>query len=322
MIFLKETHYAYAVAYMKTFENKMLTSNEIESLLNAADLKQAMKILADKGFGNGKTDETASDILKSELEKIWAEAKNACPDDAPLDVVLYKNDFHNLKTILKAIMSDVSFDNLLLKPCIADPYEIEDAVKSQNFENLPHFIKDSAKEAFKMLGETRDGQSMEVFLDRACLEKMRERAEKEESEFLKSWVELNILIANMKTAARATGRSADFIKNAMVESKDSKMLIDASLKSLKDVAETVSKIGYPKGAELLLNSFSDFEKWCDNLKMDYVKKGKAKSFGFEPLLAFLIGKEFELQTVRIILSGKENSVPNEIIRERLRDMYV
>ena len=56
--------------------------------------------------------------------------------------------------------------------------------------------------------------------------------------------------------------------------------------------------------------------------MEYIKKAKMKSFGFEPILAFLIGKEFELQTIRIILSGKQNNIPAEIIRERLRDLYI
>ena len=56
--------------------------------------------------------------------------------------------------------------------------------------------------------------------------------------------------------------------------------------------------------------------------MEYIKKAKLLCFGFEPILAFLIGKEYELQAVRIILSGKINGVPVEIIKERLRDMYV
>ncbi len=320
---MTEKHYAYAVAYMKTFENKMLTSNDIETLLNTEDVSRAVKILADKGYGhNLKGNESVSEILKSELEKVWCEAKKACPDNAPLEILLYKNDFHNLKTVLKATVSEVSFDGMILRPCITEPYEIAEAVKTEVFEELPEFLKEPAMTAYKLIGEARDGQSMEVYLDRACLEAMKKRAEEERNEALSGWVDINVLIANMKTAARVVGRNIDFIKSAMIETAYSEMLIEASLKSEKDVAEAIRSLGYSKGAELLEKSFSDFEKWCDNLKLDYVKKEKSKCFGFEPVLAFLTGKEFELQTVRIILSGKENSVPNEIIRERLRDMYV
>ena len=320
---MKETHYAYAVAYMKTFENKMLTSGELETLLNTDDMGQALKILSDKGFGqNVKGNEGVSGVLKSELEKIWSEAKNVCPEGAPLDVLLYKNDFHNLKTVLKAAVSGTEFENMLFRPCLADPYEFENAIKTASFEELPEFIKEAAEKAYEIITQTRDGQMAEVYLDRACLEQMKKRAENEKNEFLDGWVDLNVLIADMKIAARAVGRTKDFIKGAMVEAQYSEKLTEASLKSKADVVSAIAEMGYAQGAELLEKSFSDFEKWCDNLKMDYIKKAKMKSFGFEPILAFLIGKEFELQAVRIILSGKENGVPAEIIKERLRDMYV
>ena len=315
-----ETHYAYAVSYMKTFENKMLTSNEIETLINVQETGQALKLLADKGYGNTDYKDVET-ILKTELEKVWREVKNACPENAPLEILLYKNDFHNLKTILKAYVSGAEYKGLLLNPCVTEPEEIEKAVKEAYFDNLPDFIKGYAETSYSIVTSTLDGQSMETYLDRACLEAMRKRAEKED-EFLRDWVELNITIANMKTAARAVGRTADFIREAMVENKDSERLVFASLKSKNEVVETISSMGYPKGAELLSQSFSDFEKWCDNLKMDYIKKAKTKSFGFEPILAFLVGKESELQTLRIILSAKENGIEPEIIRERLRDLYV
>ncbi len=315
---MKEKNYAYGVAYMKTFENKMLTKTETEALLDAPDLSAALKLLSDKGYGDARAD----DILKSELEKIWQEAKNACGEGAPLDILLYKNDFHNLKTILKAQVSGAGFTDLLLKPCIVAPKEIAEAIKRGNFESLPDFMREPAKKTYKLMGETRDGQSVEVFSDKACLLSIKERAEAEKSEFLIGWAELNILIANMKIAARAAGKSSDFIKNAMINTKEGKLLYEASLKSAEEVSEAISALGFKKGAELLLKSFSDFEKWCDNLKIEYVKKEKGRCFGFEPIFAFLIGKEFEIQTLRIILSGKENGIEKEIIRERLRESYV
>ena len=45
-------------------------------------------------------------------------------------------------------------------------------------------------------------------------------------------------------------------------------------------------------------------------------------FGIGPLAAYLIARENEIKTVRIILSGKLNELPEESIRERVREMYV
>ena len=303
----------------------MLTSQEVESLLMCDGLSSATKLLLDKGYGeNLSGNETIDEILRSELNKAWNEAIEACPEGAPLDILLYKNDFHNLKTILKAVVSGTKWNNLILKPCIENPENIANAIKTTDYANLAEFMKNACIKAYKIIAETHDGQMVEVYLDRVCLEKMKERAKKEKSDFLTGWVDLNILIANMKTAARSVGKNKDFIKEAMIDGETviTQKLIGAASISKKNVCDAISDIGYGNAAELLEKSFSSFEMWCDNKKIEYIKKAKSLCFGFEPILAFLIGKEYELQTVRIILSGIENGVPKEIIRERLRDIYV
>ncbi len=310
---------------MKTLENKMLSANDIEALILSDSTQSAMKILLDKGFGeNLLGQESIDDILKSELEKVWTEAKNVCPGNAPLEILLYQNDFHNLKTILKASVSGIDHQKLILKPCIANPEDIQYAIKNVRFDNLPEFLSETAQNAYKLITETNDGQLLEVYLDKELLSKMSERAKQEKNEFLSGWVDLNILIANMKTAVRAVGKSKDFISNAMINCTliNTQKLTEAALNGKQAVIDAISSSGYADAAESLSDSFSEFEKWCDNKKCEYVKKAKLKSFGFEPILGFLIGKEFELQAVRIILYAKQNNVPDEIIRERLRDLYV
>ena len=316
---MKDTEYTYAVAYIKTLENKMLTQNEIEGLLLSENLQTAIKILKDKGYGNPES--TSSDeMLKAELEKAWTEAKNVCPEGAPLDILLYKNDFHNLKTILKALISGVDYESLLLQPCLVSPSDIVQAIQNVSFDDLAEFIREPARNAYKLITETNDGQLTEIYLDKEYLIAMRDHTQK--NEFLIGWVDLNISIANMKTVVRAVGKSKDFISNALIETENSQRLCEASLTGKQAVIDAISASGYPQAAEQLSDSFSAFEKWCDNKKTEYIKRAKLKSFGFEPILAFLIGKEYELQTVRIILGGKQNNIPVEIVRERLRDLYV
>ena len=96
----------------------------------------------------------------------------------------------------------------------------------------------------------------------------------------------------------------------------------SAIVSINDVTDPAEIRNIIDGVEALENSFGDFEKWCDNKKMEYLKLAKNKFFGFEPIMAFILGKESEIQAVRIILSGHKNNIPSEIIRERLRDQYV
>lgn len=320
---MKDTEYVYAVAYMKTLENKMLTKNDIEALINAPDFSAALKILAEKNFGsNSGSGSDIEKILESELDKVWNEAVNVCPAEAPLDILKYKNDFHNLKTILKAFLTNVEWQNLMLKPSVTEPEELYEAVKAADFSDLPEFIANAAKGAYKIITSEHDGQAMEIYVDKMAYEAMKKRAAA--NEFLAKWVDMNIVFADFSIALRAFGKSREFIKNAMIETQtiNIEKLVSAAEEGRKAVADFLLHEGYQEGADALENSYGNFEKWCDNKKMEFLKTAKNKFFGFEPIMAFLLGKESEIQAVRIILSGRKNGIPSEIIRERLRDLYV
>ena len=64
------------------------------------------------------------------------------------------------------------------------------------------------------------------------------------------------------------------------------------------------------------------EKQLDNYLLDFVGSARTLSFGVEPLIAYLVLKENEIRIARIILSGKQNAIPNALIEERLRNTYV
>ena len=65
-----------------------------------------------------------------------------------------------------------------------------------------------------------------------------------------------------------------------------------------------------------------FERWCDNQVIRTIQPQKYNPFSVGPLVAYVLARENEIKTVRIILSGKQNGLPEESIRERVREMYV
>ena len=69
-------------------------------------------------------------------------------------------------------------------------------------------------------------------------------------------------------------------------------------------------------------SITHFEKQADDLLTAYLQQGKLRPFGLEPLIGYLYAKEVEIKNIRMILVGKINGLPTELIRERLRDVYV
>ena len=49
---------------------------------------------------------------------------------------------------------------------------------------------------------------------------------------------------------------------------------------------------------------------------------KYEVFSVGPLVAYVLARENEIKTVRIIVSGKRSGLSDDSIRERVREMYV
>ena len=65
-----------------------------------------------------------------------------------------------------------------------------------------------------------------------------------------------------------------------------------------------------------------FERWGDNLVIRRMKPQLYNAFGLGPIAAYILARENEIKSVRIILLAKENGFPEDVIRERVRETYV
>lgn len=307
---MKDVEYVYAVSYIKTLENKMLTNSDLQTLISSENSETAKRFLREHGWVGDSADE----LLKNELKNAWSAVYDVCLRDTPIDILLYENDFHNLKTVLKSYIAKTDWSSMVLSPSITNPEIIETAIKTKDMSSLPEYLKNVTEEAYQILTSTMDGQLTEIYIDKAEHLAVIERAKKEKNEFLTGWAELLITLSDLKTAWRTSveGKSEEFIKNALIRDREELL---GNLQSVKDYI----KSNFPDAD---ITSIGAFEKWCDNKKLAYAKTAKAESFGFAPIVAFLIGKKSEVQSVRIILACIENGWDDEIIRERLRDAYV
>ena len=97
---------------------------------------------------------------------------------------------------------------------------------------------------------------------------------------------------------------------------------EASEKGTEGICLYLEKTPYSEGAGELRRSISAFERWCDNLMIRRLKPQRYNPFGLSPLAAYILARENEIKSVRIILSGKRHQLSQESIRERVREMYV
>lgn len=324
---MSKTKYTYAVARIRAQEVSLLTNAVIEQLLACKSAEQALQLLVEKGWGDltaGTLD--ADEVLNKEEEKMWQTIREVAPDMHVFDVLSLPKLYHNLKAAIKEVCTEVENKNIFYDDCEIPGEEMFALVQNKEFDKLPGNMPATAREAFDTLLHTRDGQLCDLIIDRATLEAMLEAGKKSGEKIIEEYAQTAVAIADIKIAVRSqkTGKNAEFMKKAMVNCSEINVdqLTQAALAGAEEIAQYLEGTSYREGADALRISPSAFERWCDNKMTDSMRSQKYESFSVGPLLAYLLARQNEIKTVRIILTGKQNEFPDEAIRERIREMYV
>ncbi len=322
---MAKADYTYAVARIRSKELKLLTMKDLEALIALDDYESCIRFLTEKGWGND-TNQTGDEILSTERKKIWLLMNELVKEENAFDVFLLQNDFHNLKVTIKAITRDLKADNMFSEFGKIPAEKIYEAIDKRNYSQLPEYLQNTAKEAMNVLLHTSDGQLCDIIIDKACLEAVYNAGINSDNEIIKLYSELFVASADIKIAVRCakTAKTLDFIKQSLAECEtlNINILANSAAKGIEEICSYLTSSAYKEAVEALKRSPSAFEKYCDDLVTEKMKSQKWEPFTIGPLVAYIIARENEIKAVRIILSAKLNSLDTEIVRERLRKMYV
>ncbi|MCR4891046.1 MAG: V-type ATPase subunit [Lachnospiraceae bacterium] len=325
---MSDKQYIYAVARIRAKEMHLLTGGFMEQLIAAKSPGECLQLLLDKGWGDGQVNgvDRFEEILSIERKKTWDLMDELMDDLSPFDVFLYSNDYHNLKAAIKEVCTGTDYEGIFISQGTIEPEVIFKAIEERDYSLLPERMRPVAKEAFDTLLHTRDGQLCDIMVDKAALEAIYEAGYATKNPILSLYGELTVVTADLKTAVRAqrTGKDMAFLKKSLAPCKtlDINALMAAAVDSFDAIIKYLSSTKYADGAEELKKSPSAFERWGDNLIIRAIRPEIHHPFTLGPLAAYVLARENEIKTVRIVLSGKINDMPEDSIRERVREMYV
>ena len=317
--------YIYAVARIRSRELSLLNEAVISQLSAAATEEDCLRILNEKNWGN--PDLPSEEMFQEENKKTWALIRELVPNNMQIfDVFRLEKDYHNLKAAVKESCIDGIHPGIFTDGGTIPAKDIEQAIAESDYEALPKSMRQVAQEAKETLLQTRDGQLCDVIIDRAALEAIREAGEKTGEALLKDYGELVCATGDIKIAVRAarTGKSRQFLDRTLApcSTLDVSALAEAAAAGVDAVIAYLDHTVYADAVEELNGSVAAFERWCDNRMIETIKPQIHNPFGIGPIAAYILARDNEIKTVRIILAAKRNSLPEEMLRERVREMYV
>lgn len=322
----KDIDYLAVSARIRAMENRLLTRDRMDRMIEARDEAEAMKILSECGYPEGNGLEQVLTLVRADT---FHDLSRAVPDGRLVDIFRLKYDYHNGKTILKAQAKGVDARRLLLPGGRWDGEDLLERWRREDLRGCTTVFRRAMEQASAALAENGDPQQADLILDRACYEEMTALARQLESPFLQGYVRLSVDVANLRTAVRVyrMGLEGDFLRQALIPGGNvSEQTLSAARGEslgelfrtglLAQAAELGVKAAQPGGGGL-----TAFEKACDDALTAYLANARLVAFGMEPVIGYLHAKEAELTAIRTIFAGRAAGLDGDTIRQRLRETY-
>lgn len=338
----ENTKYGYASGRLRVLETRLLNRNSVLRLLEADSAQEVIRLLSEGEYGSAFSSITSPfdfDIgLKIELRRIYALIDELSHDPDLTNIFRIKWDFHNLKVLLKAsylenskteldsVVSDLGLIPLETLKLTVTPESDKKA------EPVPNYIIDALKFARSQYESSQNPRFIDTIIDSHCYSFMFKQAEKYSNKFLIGYFKAVVDLNNIRNFVRIKmlNENVRLLDSILLPhgSIDKKIFIGHFDDPIENFASSLSNTVYSDVITEGIRRWTDehslatFEKLADNFLINYIKPAKYIIFGIEPLIGYLLAKENEIKLIRIIMTGKLNELPTEIINERLRDTYV
>ncbi len=328
---LKENDFLSISARVRVLENRLLTAERMERMIDAKDVNDAAKVLGECGYPDlpEVTPSALEDMLAQAQAALFADMGKAVGDDALIDVFRCKYDYHNAKTLVKAEALKLDQDRLLLGGGRYGPAALAEDYRREDLRAYAGTFREAIGHAREVLGSSGDPQQADFILDRAYFQELTALAKQSGSKFLEGYVAALIDGANLRSAVRAArlGKGGEFLRQVLaaggsVPPEDIARVKGTELARVfkgtgfQAAAEEGSALAVPNGGAL-----TDFERLCDDAVMAYLRSARMIPFGEQPVVSYLYAREAEATAIRIILTGRMAGIDGGTIRRRLRRAY-
>lgn len=323
----KDTDYLFLSAALRVRESRMLSRDRLARVIEAPDYAHAAKLLTECGYPDlsDVPPQAISRLLEKHRHDILNELAGHKAARPIVDIFRAKYDYYNIKTLVRAASADADAE-VLLSDCGRVPAAVlSEAFAAEELGGLPPEMKGLIREATRLLSGSGRPQILDILIDRAYFAEIRQLSHGLGDGHIRKYVKMYIDIANLKTVVRILRRGA--AAPALADA-----LIPGGSVTAADADGTVllsryAAAGFREAAGLGLAviggaPYTAFERACDNALSAFMGGSRIVGFGMFPVLAYLYALEWEIMTVRILLSGKRLGLDTETIRERLRDCHV
>lgn len=297
------------VSMIKVQEKKLLSEDRLIKMLETNSFKEILRILNDTDYSYSIATTTQDDeyekIINGELERVFKFTREISKNNHEIvDLAALKYEYQNLKLLLKD------------KGNVLDVYNISTGI----------IDKEKLMNNFNEVKKYKDLKEACIKLDKMYLKHLLKLANSTNIPLFIDYAKISIDRYNIVTFLRLKkqNRNVDYLDDILVDggsiSKEELIKVyfnNTYLLLFKKKIETKTWDTFEKNGDIL-----EIEKIFDNMIISLAKEYKYITIGPEPIFTYIIAKEYELKALRLIMSAKLNDINIELVKSRLRGVYV
>ena len=297
------------VSMIKVQEKKLLSEDKLIKMLETNSFKEILRILNDTDYSYSIATITRDDeyekIINGELERVFKFTREISKNNQEIvDLAALKYEYQNLKLLLK------DTGNIL------DEYNISTGILD----------KEEIMNNFNEVKKYKDLKEACIELDKMYLKHLLKLAISTNIPLFIDYSKISIDRYNVLTFLRLKkqNRNVDYLDDILVDGGNickedliKSYFTNTYLPLFKKKIETKSWETFEKNEDIL-----EIEKVFDNMIISLVKEYKNVTIGPEPIFTYIIAKEYEFKALRLIMSAKLNDIDIELVKSRLRGVYV
>ncbi len=318
--------YAYAAAQVRVLETLMLLRGVFVDMANAESFAAAVELLGSTEYAidGGADSEAIEAMLLERRSAVRALYADLMPNRSTVMLIRSREDFANMRLAVRRVVTErplgLDYSN---EGCVPAE-EFGDIFEQEDYSRLPDYLQDAVEAAVLGYYENKDIRQIDYAIDRVEAGWWVRWAKPLDCVFGLSLARLQIDLYNLRTMLRLKMAERDdrdyFLPDGFVDT-------DKYIHGLDTGLEAVAAVFYATPYAELLDesitylrteqSFLRLEQKCEDHLIGFLKTTRQIAAGPQPVIAYLLMKEAEIRTVRMMLVGKKNGLSSKLVLDRL-----
>ncbi|MFC1677475.1 V-type ATPase subunit [Planctomycetota bacterium] len=319
--------YAFAAACARSLETQLLSHGTFLDMANAENFEAALELLSSTQYSLGSTSKSFADVENTLLEQrshVRKTFSDLVVDEKFAEPLKIREDFANMRLALRRKLTEKPLGSDYSKDGSVPGDEFEAIFEEENYAPLPIHIQEAIEQAVLAYYQDKDIRQIDHALDKSHFEFKLKRAEELKNTFILELFRMQIDLTNIRTMLRlkfTESQTRDvFISGGYVDSDKLKHGLDIGYEALAPLFFATPYFDIVEAGAAYLNtnnSFLKLEQKCEDHLMGFLKTTSQITAGIQPVIAYLLRAEYEIRTVRLILTAKKNALDTKLILDRL-----